>query len=456
MEYSKKLTASARFDVVVCGSGCAGTAAAISSARAGAKTLVVERWGFSGGYVTAVYGPGLDGFVDVRSGRPVVGGIAAEFAQHAAGATENVMQQHFPPGSDLRNKKEYPDLHPLIINVEHFKLWADRLIRRAGGSILYHTHVADVVRYGDRITGVVLVNKAGITLVEASQFIDATGDADVAAFAGEPFDVEADLQPLSLHFRISGVKNLEAKLRDRCAAVLKQQVQLGNLPTYGGPWISQIGPDVINVNATRSPGDGTNPHDVTRAEIVGREDAWTMYESWKRELPEFDEAVFLSSGPVAGVRETRRIRGKSQITASDVAEGKRQPDVIVLGAWYLDRHPSNRSGYHVHKIVRPYDIGFLTMLPQHCENLVVAGRCHSADSAALASTRVTVTAMGMGEAAGLATALACQQKISVANTDISLLQRKLLDNGAVILDRAEEALADGDQLGENIPLSEER
>jgi hypothetical protein len=453
---SADLPEAGAYDVIVCGSGCAGVAAAIAASRAGARTLVVERWGFSGGYITAVYGPGLDGFVDLRTGRPIVGGIAARFARHAAGGPEDVLEGKFPPGSDLRNQREYPDLPPLIINIEAFKLWADRLLRQAGAEILYHTHVADVVTRGKRIEGVVLANKAGLTIARASQVVDATGDADVAAMAGVPYDVDEHLQPLSLHFRVAGIRNVRAELRDVCGAVLEKLIKNGELPSYGGPWLSQIGPDSINVNATRTPGDGRNPWDVTNAETQGREDAWAMFEAWKAEVPEFKDSVFLSSGPVAGVRETRRIRGVSQLTVDNASKGNAQADVVVKGAWYLDRHPSDSSGYHMHKVLRPYDIGYYTMVPQGCDNLLVAGRCHSADSYALASSRVTVTAMGMGEAAGIAAAMASKGGSAPADIDIATLQKELLNVGAIILDRAERVLEEGDKLGNNVPESKAR
>src|SRR6185437_9025687 len=124
----------------------------------------------------------------------------------------------------------------------------------------------------------------------------------------------------------------------------------------------------------------------------------------------FEDAYLSSTGPFVGVRESRRIVGDSTLTDADIGNAVAQPDVVALGAWWLDRHPQNESGYHMHEMVRPYDISYGTLLPQGIGNLWVAGRCHAAESSALASSRVTVTAMALGEAAGAAAALTSARK----------------------------------------------
>lgn len=204
------------------------------------------------------------------------------------------------------------------------------------------------------------------------------------------------------------------------------------------------------MNATRINGDGTDPRDVTRAEMQGREDAQTMFEWLNDNLEEFQEAIVVTSGPVVGVTVTRRITGQSVIAREDILERKGAPDPVVLGAWYLDRDPTGKSGYHVHEVVRPYEIGYSTMVPRMVDNLMVAGRCHSADSPALASTRANGTALGMGQAAGTEAALAASagSDMPTVELDVPLLQRTLMEDGAIIL---EHALARGDALGDRIP-----
>ena len=158
-----------------------------------------------------------------------------------------------------------------------------------------------------------------------------------------------------------------------------------------------------------------------------------MFELWKEALPEFKDAYFFTSGPTAGSRESRRIVGDYMLTGDDIRTAKRQDDVVVLGAWRIDRHPEDAAGYHDQPIVPPYDISYRTLLPQGVENLWVAGRCHSATSEALASSRVTANSMGMGQAAGTAAALARATGVDSRGVPMAELQDRLIA-ADVILD----------------------
>ena len=199
-------------------------------------------------------------------------------------------------------------------------------------------------------------------------------------------------------------------------------------------------------NATRFAGNGVDPNDLSAAEVQGRRDARLMFDLFKEHIPAFKDAYFVTSGPVVGVRETRRIRGDRVLTAQDVQNEVAYDDAVSLGAWWLDRHPVDSSGYHEHVITRPYDISYGTLVPQGLSNLWVAGRCHSAESAALASSRVTVTCMGMGQAAGTAAALSAQSGQGSRELDITQLQQRLLADGAIIGHRADDVRAVGDAM----------
>ena len=210
-------------------------------------------------------------------------------------------------------------------------------------------------------------------------------------------------------------------------------------------------------NQTEPAGTPAPPDDLTAAEIQGRKDARLMFELFKEHVPEFRDAYFVSSGPVVGVRETRRIVGDSTLTYDDIVARRSQPDAILLGAWYVDRHPKASSGYHIHGVVRPYDIAYGTLLPQGLANLWVAGRCHSADQVAMASSRVTITALGLGQAAGTAAALTAGRGVDSRSLPIADLQARLVADGAIILNRAQQVLAVGDALDEEaVPKSAAR
>ena len=236
---------------------------------------------------------------------------------------------------------------------------------------------------------------------------------------------------MSLHFRIAYLQPTY-QLRRRCTAVLKKAHERGDLGLYAGPYLATFSGRDAYFNATRYPGDNRIPEDWTQAEIQGRKDAWTMFELCQRGLVEFKEAYFMSSGPVAGARESRRIVGDYELTEEDVREGRRHEEVVVLGAWRLDKYPADSAGYHEISWLPSYDIPYRTLLPKDFDNLLVAGRCHSETLAVLASSRVTATAMGMGQATGTPAALAVAGNKKPREVDTSRLQEKLRASGGIV------------------------
>ena len=419
-------------DVLVCGGGCAGIAAALSAARGGAKTLLVERAGFSGGIITAVGLPYFDGLIDKASGRFVVQGIALELLV-AMGAAK--------PGA-----RHIDDCRPelvtkywgsvMIPNTEQFKLLADTLIRKQSDnlSVLYHSLACDVEVNAGRIAAVVVANKDGLTRIAARQVIDCTGDADIAAWAGCPTEKLQPLMPMTMHFRIGNVNPVK-ETRGAAKQALIEAHQAQQLPEFYGPGLIFVfAKDEAYIHATRVPGDAVDAADLSRAEMQGRADAWTMFRAWKEKVPGFEDSYFIASGPYIGIRETRRIVGQQVLTLDDLEKTIRYDDAIATGCWFIDIHPPTTttdkpftgSGFQP----APYDISYRTLLPKGVSNLLVAGRCHSASKEAAASSRVTVTAMALGEAAGCAAALANQAHIDVAEIGgVKVRQQLALQNG---------------------------
>ncbi len=419
-------------DVLVCGGGCAGIAAALSSARNGAKTLLVERAGFSGGIITTVGLPYFDGLIDKPSGRFVVKGIALELLQKLGVAKEGA--KHI---DDLR-----PDLitkywgSVYIPNVEEFKLLSDELIlkHRDNLKVLYHSMACDVEVKAGRISAVTIANKDGLTRIEAKQIIDSTGDGDVAHWAGCPTIKSTPLMPLTMHFRIGNVVPVK-ETKDAAKKVLIEAHKEGRLPNFYGPGlIFAFAKDECYVHATRVPADATDAADFTRAEIQGRKDAWTIFNEWKTKVPGFENSYYIMSGPYIGVRDTRRIVGLNMLSLEDLQKTTRHDDAIATGCWFLDIHPPETtldkpftgSGFQP----KPYDISYRTLIPQNVSNLLVAGRCHSASSEASASSRVTATAMALGEAAGVAAALAVKSNSEVGVFDGVKVREKLANQNA--------------------------
>ncbi|HUY88283.1 MAG TPA: FAD-dependent oxidoreductase [Pirellulales bacterium] len=404
-------------DVLVCGGGCAGLAAALAAARNGAKTLLVERAGFAGGIITTVGLPYFDGIARARDNRVVVGGIAMELL-----AKMGVCE----PGAE-----RVAQHNPTIKNIEQFKLLADRLLAAEAPrlAVLFHSAVCEVNTSGDRIREVLVANKDGLVRIAAKTVIDCTGDGDVAAWSGAPVVKTEPLQPMTLHFRIGNVKR-NADLQRRCREELIAAHKAGELNLFYGPGVMFLfAANEAYIHAIRVAADASVAAELTRAEMQGRADAWTMFERWKKNVPGFEEAYFVTSGPYVGVRETRRIDGAYVLTEEDIRQQRQFDDAVATGCWYLDLHPNRATpgAAQEKKGFQPdqYDIPYRSLLPRKLANLLVAGRCHSATQLAASSTRVTVTAMAMGQAAGTAAALALQSREMVAELSGEKVRRTL-------------------------------
>ncbi|HWA99547.1 MAG TPA: FAD-dependent oxidoreductase [Pirellulales bacterium] len=420
-------------DVLVCGGGCAGVAAALASARNNVRTLVIERAGFLGGIITATGLPYFDGLMAKQQGRRIiVRGIPLELAVLMGSAKPNART-----GDDCRSDLLGKTSNALRIpNVEEFKLLADRLITQHGEMLtpLYHTMACDVERRGDRIAAVLVANKDGLVRVEAKQVVDCTGDADIAAWAGCPVEQLQPTMPMSLHFRIGNVRKNDA-MKSAAREALVAAHERGDLPAFYGPGLNfAFADDEAYIHAVRVPGNAVDAADLTRAEMQGRRDAWTMFRAWKENVPGFEEAYFICSGPYIGIRETRRIQGAYVLTADDLRARRSFDDAIATGCWYLDVHPNsvtvgsaNRGGEFQPE---PYDIPYRSLVPRSVSNLLVAGRCHSATAEAASSTRVTCTAMAMGQAAGTAAALAVHAGSDMAALDGTKVRSTLAAQGA--------------------------
>lgn len=395
-------------DVLVCGGGCAGTAAALSAARAGARTLLVEKAPFAGGIITSVGLPYFDGIADIKTHRVVVRGIALELLSKT--------------GVCKRDAREIKPHNPTIPNTFEFKVLLDHELQKCGKlTVLFNSFVCDAESSGGRITSVVIANKDGLVRIRPKVVIDCTGDADVAARAEVPTEQSPEVQPLTLHFRIGRVQSGTPGLGKLCREALMKAQERGELPHFYGPGVMFLfAKDEVYVHGVRVPADPTNAADLTRAEMQGRADALSMFHAWKRDVPAFADSYFIEAYPWIGVRESRRLMGQHVLSEQDIMKGRSFDDAIATGCWYLDLHPNkttlgSANDFQPEKVQpAPYDIPYRSLLPQKVENLLVAGRCHSATRGAHASTRVTVTAMALGEAAGCAAAMSVRQKTEVA------------------------------------------
>ncbi len=437
-------------DVMVCGIGCAGLTAAISAGRAGANTLAIERWPFAGGNTTAASVNGCCGLADMTTGKLAVGGIVTELLAEAGilvdrGIENDIVvepkeilhhksEKLFEPITDIEQIRKAHTRLPYAWDMEKFKRIADKLLLEANVKTLYHTQIIDVIVVGSKIEYVLISDRESVKAVKPKIVIDCTGDGNIAAWAGVPFEMSDNPQPATLVFYVANVNipKDKQKLQDKCTEVFRQAYEKGQLDTFGGPYLSWPGANIVRFNAIRQKLNTLSTEALSSVEIHSRAQAWKMFELLKSQLEEFRNAQFLSSGSAIGIRESRRIKGKYTLTADDILQNRRFPDAIVKGAWNLDYHPSDKIGHHPQQAIPAYDIPYRTLLPVKIDNLLIAGRSHSATKEALASSRVGVTAMGMGQAAGTAGAIAAKENILPRDIDINKLRATLLKQNVIL------------------------
>jgi len=441
-EPPRQLPIYADADVVVAGGGPAGFAAAVAEARLGAKTVLVERQGFLGGMITGGlvvtiggYNCWIEPFERVVTG---VGGEMIDRAEELGGAENN-------EGFVLNSEPEV------------LKVVCDDMVLDSGVQMLLHSRATAPYMEGGRVRGLIIENKSGRSAVLAKVVVDATGDADIAALAGAPFEKVEALQPMTMGFIMGNVQGSTAeelaggmtpgytepgvpKVRLHRARridvvpdgdAMAQAREAGEIPVYGGPWFGGLYPDRVWVNGVRIVADSTDADSLTMAEVQGRRDAWSLFRYLRGNVEALRDSTFVMTGAHIGLRESRRIIGDYRLTGDDVRSEARFPDGVGLGCWWTDVHPSDgRSGLHLDFIPWPYQIPYRTMLPQGVEGLLVAGRSVSADRAANGSLRVAATCMMLGEAAGTAAALASAQDITPRRVDAAQLQGALGEQGA--------------------------
>jgi hypothetical protein len=441
----------ADFDVLVVGGGNAGCAAAIAAARHGAKTLLVERYGFLGGTATAaMVGP----WMTFHSGNDrIVGGIAQEIV-------ERLMAKGASPGH-IRDSSDYvPTITPFDPEVHKALLF--EMMREAGVSLVLHAYVLEARVEDDTVRGATFATVGGVREYRGRVVIDSTADAFVAASAGVPTqqgDSRGRVQPATLMFRLSHVDlsklsvyvrshpdqmRTSLKTHERTPPALTAVAGLYDLwerakeeGTVDVPrelvsfFISPY-PDEVTVNMTRVIDiDPLDPGDLTRAEIESRLQAMQLLEFFKSRVPGFENARIAATGTQVGIRESRRIVGRYTLTRDDVLQARRFDDAVARSAYPIDIHNPSGKGTTTQRLApgKAYEIPYRCMVPVNREQLLVAGRCISTTHEALASTRLTPTVMTLGQAAGTAAALARKRRVNVGDVNTDELRAMLTADG---------------------------
>lgn len=437
-----------RAEVLVVGGGPAGIAAAIASARQGARTLLVEQYGFLGGMATAaLVGPFMTSY-DIEGQEPIIEGIYKEIVDRMVDLGQAIDPAGVKGFSAYGGYHRYGHEHVTPFDPEALKFVAQEIALGAGVALRYHTTFLDSLVEEGKIQGVLCASKSGLEAFLSTVVIDTTGDGDVAARAGAPYEkgrpADGRLQPVSLFFRVGNVD--DAAVQDyidaypddpgfvRLLELAREREGFthtkGHLTLFRTPRPGEWWCNVSRVHGV----DGTDPAQLTRAEIEGRRQVLYLVDFFQRYVPGFDRCYLLDTGTQVGVRETRRIIGEYVLTADDVFAARRFSDAIARVSFPIDIHDvSGGGGFFEGPREGPYyTIPYRCLVPLQVENLLVAGRPISATHEAHGSLRVMPPCFATGQAAGTAAALALETDRSPRQIDVALLRSSLLQQGALV------------------------
>lgn len=447
-----------RADVLVVGGGPAGIGAAAGAAQAGARVVLIERYGFLGGNATAgLVMPLMSYFTehhtrqhkgdtsllptDHGEGVPVIEGVVRDFVErlkNAGGAVEPSLQTGFTVPFD-------PEI---------FKQAAMEFLDEKGVAYLLHSYASNIIKENQYVHGVVFQTKSGPIAIKADIVIDSTGDADVAAMADAPFDMgrpaDGYTQPMTLMFRIMGFDKepFEEYAHQHPGQwrgvhglwdLIHKAAGAGDLdlPREDILFFTGMHQGEIIVNSTRvTKLYGTDVWDLTQAEWLSRKQMRQIFAFLRKYVPGFKNSYIVQSGTQVGVRETRRIIGDYQLTQKDILLARQFEDVIARCTYPMDIHNPKGKGTTLMRLPTgmAYDIPLRCLLPRDVENLLIAGRCISGTHEACSSYRIMPVAMAIGQAAGVCAALAAATKQSPRSVSYKLVQRELLRQKADLRD----------------------
>lgn len=454
ISYTKQLPITAEADVVVAGAGPAGIAAAICAARQGMRTLVFDQHGSVGGMATnGLVGPFMTSF-DIPGEKQIILGIFEEMVQRMMELGGAIHPRDVGPSTSYSGYYSVGHNHVGPFDHEAFKLVATRMLLEAGVKLLLHTTFTDVLMEGNQIAGLVVNNKVGLSVIKAKQYIDCTGDADVAAAAKAPYwmgNGSGDIQPATLFFRVCNVdtKKLDAYMQEKSKEypilpfygpfswLIREKADLWDVPRCEVCLFESPVKGEFRLNVTRILNiDGTNPDDLTRAELEGLEQVHKVLAFMRAHAPGFENAIFMGTANTIGLRETRHIDGMKVLTREDVLACRVPEDTIAVFATSMDTHHKNDNGgsYYILENGPYYGVPYGVMVPKAVDNLLVAGRCVSADETGSSTVRMIPCCIAFGQAAGTAAAQAVETGKTPACIDVQVLRNSLRSQGVFLGD----------------------
>src|SRR6202790_2561842 len=437
-EPARKIPLYGEYEVAVLGGGPAGIAAAVAAARAGRRTLLIERYGFLGGMGTAA---GVTNFCGLHANvhgqmHRVVQGIASDLLDRID-RLGGLNPPHLILGEILAQAFDTPA----------YKIAADALLLGHGVDILFHALGAGVVMHdARRINALMLETKAGRQAVHAGIFIDCSGDGDLAAWAGARHEVGDNAGSMlypSMMFRLNGIDPEKAGDAWRTIPALMEEAEAAgthHLPRKAAivrPQRSQIEWRVNFTQLAREDGtaiNGLEPDDLTRGEIDGRRQALHAF-NFLRTVPGFEKSYIVDLPPQLGIRETRRVVGGYMLSGEDVLGCASFDDSIGVNGWPMESHVAGDVIFKFPPIPQSRgfnELPYRMLVPGGIDNLLVAGRCASMTHDGQSAARVSGACFAMGEAAGIAAALALGGNTIPRDIAVEKLQQQLKQQGAFI------------------------
>ncbi|MBQ8311397.1 MAG: FAD-dependent oxidoreductase [Clostridia bacterium] len=418
---------SKRYEIAVVGGGFAGAAAAITAARQGKNVLLIEKYNCLGG--AAAYDL-VNPFMGNWTRDPANSKVIIELSRGLF--TEIVERLQAMGGAEY--------FAGITFNEEMLKYVLNKMALESGVKLLYQTYVTGVRMEGERVVSLDISNVSGAGVIEADCFIDATGDANLINMAGLPYRVGREwdglCQPMTLCFRLGNVKvTRKSDFKTRINKLYKEFQAAGKIqnPRENILVFHTLCDSILHFNTTRVVKlNPTNAEEVTRAEIIAREQVFELYNFLRENFEEFKESVLLSTGMQIGARESRMIDGEYVLSQEDLLAFRKFEDSIAVCNYDIDIHSPDGSGtsHYYFPDGEYYGIPYRCLIPKGAENLLVAGRCISTTHEAQASVRIMPTCCNLGEAAGIAVSLAAENGAKMRDVDVKRLRAILAENGA--------------------------
>jgi len=448
IEFRKTVPVTRDVEVIVVGGGPGGIAAAIGSARNGARTLLVERYGFLGGMATAgLVGPFMTSW-DIEGKERIIAGVYKELIDRMVPLGAAIDPAGVKGYSAFGGYHRYGHEHVTPFDPEALKVVAQEMVLEAGAELRLHSLFLDSLTEEGSMAGIIAAGKGGLEALRADIVIDATGDGDVAAAAGAPYEKgragDGLMQPVSLFFRVGNVDDdaVQAHVdahpdEDRFRGVVQRAIDAGEFShtkdhvtlfrtVRPGEWWANMS-RIHNV-------DATDVDELTSAEVEGHRQVVYLMDFFRRYMPGFENSVLIDTGPQIGVRETRRVMGEYVLTKEDVFGARRFPDAIARVSFPIDIHDVKGGGgfFQGPKEGPYYTIPYRSLVPLQVDGLLLAGRCISATHEAHGSLRVMPPCFAIGQAAGTAAALAIETGVPPRSADTVLLRTTLEHQGALV------------------------